>query len=217
MHDLIKNNQVIKSHEFGSDTPPVLHENKGVWVLRTVISPAYNSITQNRTLTKTVNDDSTTWTYVVTDKTEEQLSAEFNNIAGAKATEIDNAVVKTLLRSDLTEIADADLDTYASLFLVFQVGEAVKIGDRKQYQDTIWEVIQAHTTQLDWLPPDVPALWKKVYDPEIILPWEQRSAENPYMIGDKCTFNGHTWESKINTNTWSPESYPAGWTDLGEI
>ena len=37
MHDLIKESQVIKSHEFGSDTPPVLHENKGVWVLRTVI------------------------------------------------------------------------------------------------------------------------------------------------------------------------------------
>lgn len=31
------------------------------------------------------------------------------------------------------------------------------------------------------------------------------------MIGDKVLFNGQTYESIINNNTWSPADYPQGW------
>jgi hypothetical protein len=214
MHDLIKESQIIKSHEFGSDTPPILHENKGIWGLRTTINPDYNEETQSKILTKTINEDnSTIWEYIIVPKTTEQ----FNDMADIKDTELDQTVIKSLLRQQITEVADEDLDTYASLFPVFKVGESIKLGDKRQYEDKVWKAIQAHVTQIDWLPPAVPALWVRVNNPEVILPWEQRPAENPYMIGDKCSFGGHTWESKIDTNTWSPESYPAGWTDLGEI
>jgi GH18 family chitinase/chitodextrinase len=32
-----------------------------------------------------------------------------------------------------------------------------------------------------------------------------------YMIGDKVTFGGSGYQSKINNNTWSPTDYAAGW------
>lgn len=41
-------------------------------------------------------------------------------------------------------------------------GESVAVGDQRVYQGTTYEVIQAHTTQAGWEPPNVPALWTEV-------------------------------------------------------
>lgn len=38
-------------------------------------------------------------------------------------------------------------------------GDAVKIGDQRSYHGTVYKVIQAHTCQTGWEPPNVPALW----------------------------------------------------------
>ena len=67
MHDLIKDNQIIKSNDFNSQTLPILHANKGKWVPRATINPDIDSAKQTKTLTKTVNEDSTVWEYVVSD------------------------------------------------------------------------------------------------------------------------------------------------------
>ena len=67
MHDLIKDNQIIKSNDFNSQTPPILHTNKGKWVPRITINPDIDSAKQTKSLTKTVNEDSTTWTYIAVD------------------------------------------------------------------------------------------------------------------------------------------------------
>ena len=39
---------------------------------------------------------------------------------------------------------------------------AVKVGERYTYNGSTYEVVQAHTTQAGWEPPNVPALWVKV-------------------------------------------------------
>ena len=36
-------------------------------------------------------------------------------------------------------------------------------------------------------------------------------AHDAYKIGDRVSFNGSNYESKINGNVWSPTAYPAGW------
>ena len=41
----------------------------------------------------------------------------------------------------------------------FVVGESVKVGDLRTFEGTVYRVLQAHTTQADWAPPLVPALW----------------------------------------------------------
>ena len=39
-------------------------------------------------------------------------------------------------------------------------GEAVKVGDRRYYNGAWYVCLQAHTTQADWTPDVVPALWQ---------------------------------------------------------
>jgi hypothetical protein len=101
------------------------------------------------------------------------------------------------------------------LFMPYQIGTPYKIGDTFVYAGELYEVVQAHTSQSDWIPSAVPALYKKAVLPATIAPWVQPTeAQDAYKIGDKVTFNGFTYESLINANVWSPTGYPAGWEKL---
>lgn len=88
------------------------------------------------------------------------------------------------------------------------------VGDRVQYNGTLYRCLQAHTAQADWTPETAPSLWAKVLipDPEVIPEWEQPDSTNPYMKGDKVTHNGKTWISDIDGNVWEPGIY--GWSEV---
>lgn len=43
----------------------------------------------------------------------------------------------------------------------WKANEAVNVGDRRYYNDKWYRCIQAHTTQADWTPDIVPALWSE--------------------------------------------------------
>ena len=60
----------------------------------------------------------------------------------------------------------------------------------------------------------MPSLWAKVLipDPDVIPELEQPDSTYPYMIGDRVTHNGVTWESTIDNNVWEPGVY--GWTEV---
>ena len=64
-------------------------------------------------------------------------------------------------------------------------------------------------------PEDLPAQWGFYWstDPDKALPFIEL-ATSPYMTGDCCTEGGKTWRSTIDTNTWSPSSYPQGWEEV---
>lgn len=45
----------------------------------------------------------------------------------------------------------------------WEAGISVKVGERYRYGDDLWEVVQAHTTQGDWVPSlSTASLWKRV-------------------------------------------------------
>lgn len=49
-------------------------------------------------------------------------------------------------------------------------------------------------------------------EPEEWPEWVQPTgAHDAYNTGDKVSFNGKHYTSKIDGNTWSPEAYPDGW------
>ena len=49
-------------------------------------------------------------------------------------------------------------------------------------------------------------------EPEEWPAWVQPTgAHDCYNTGDKVTYNGQHYVSKIDGNVWSPEAYPAGW------
>ena len=64
-------------------------------------------------------------------------------------------------------------------------------------------------------PEDLPAQWGFVWstDPDKALPFLSLST-SPYSKVDCCTADGKTWRSKIDTNTWSPETNPEFWEEV---
>ena len=64
-------------------------------------------------------------------------------------------------------------------------------------------------------PEELPAQWGFVWstDPDKALPFLSLST-SPYAKGDCCTTDGKTWRSKIDTNTWSPETSPEFWEEV---
>lgn len=121
---------------------------------------------------------------------------------------------KMILAYELTE---EETKAIAGLFQPWISGESVNIGTLRLYENELYKCVQAHTTQSDWTPDITPALWVIKSAPGVIPGWAQPDSTNPYMIGDKVTYNGRIWESSINANVWAPSAYPAGWTDLGAV
>lgn len=89
-----------------------------------------------------------------------------------------------------------------------------EIGDRVLYDSVLYKVLQAHTSQADWMPDVSVSLFAKILipDPPVIPEWEQPESTNPYMKGDKVTHNGKTWVSNIDNNVWEPSVY--GWDEV---
>lgn len=88
---------------------------------------------------------------------------------------------------------------------------------RVTYNSILYKVLQDHTSQETWTPTDAPSLFAKVLtSTETIPDWEQPTAENAYMTGDKVRYNGKVYESLIDNNVWKPDEYPAGWKEVTE-
>ena len=93
-------------------------------------------------------------------------------------------------------------------------------ADETEHGGKLWR------TKVDnnvWEPTAQSAQWEEIdADGNVVVPpapppneypaWVQPTgAHDAYKIGDKVTFNGQRYTSKINGNVWSPTAYPAGW------
>lgn len=127
------------------------------------------------------------------------------------------------LRATIETIAE-NLDDEAAidaveLFPNWSVGTEYEKDERVRYNGVLYKVLQSHTSQEDWTPDTAFSLFARVLipDPEVIPVWEQPSAENAYMKGDKVYFptaEDDVYQSKIDNNVWSPADYPQGWQKL---
>ena len=92
-------------------------------------------------------------------------------------------------------------------------------GDKVIYEGNIYQSLIDNNV---WSPAEYPQGWELISsensdeNEEIIQDWVQPDASNPYHIGDRVKFNGNIYESTIDNNVWSPETYPAGWTLIEE-
>lgn len=101
-----------------------------------------------------------------------------------------------------------------TLFPEWATGVAYAKDMKVRRGDVLYSVLQAHTSQADWTPEDAPSLFAKVLVSETgeVLEWVQPDSTNPYMKGDKVTYNGKTWQSTIDNNVWAPGVY--GWEEV---
>jgi hypothetical protein len=112
------------------------------------------------------------------------------------------------LRNLATDEMSAEVPT---LYPVWKTDTQYTVGDRVFYNEVLYKVLISHTAQADWTPDIAVSLFTKILIPnENVIPeWEQPNSTNPYMSGDKVTFNGQTWISTIDNNVWQPGVY--GW------
>lgn len=100
------------------------------------------------------------------------------------------------------------------LFPEWEIGKAYEAGTRVQHGGSLYECVNAHTSAAEWSPPAAASLWSPVsVDPVTGLDeWRQPTgAHDAYNKGDRVVYKGSIYESLIDGNVWSPETYPAGW------
>jgi hypothetical protein len=111
-------------------------------------------------------------------------------------------------------IDDETATEHTDLFSPWVEGIAYEVGNIRSYEGDLYRCVQAHTSQSDWTPDKVPALWTKIGDPTEEFPeWSQPvGAHDAYAKGDKVSFGGKHWESTVDNNVWQPGVY--GWNEV---
>ena len=182
-----------------------------------VVIPSYN--TQTQKLGGLVLDVDV-YTYEVIDLTQEEINA---NIIVQSEGEKQQLIEQKLAEQVVSEAQVAD-DTTAldnqALFPLWLEGFDYELDYKCQDFDadnnlSLYKCVQAHTSQANWRPKDVPALFTKVaYPNEVPVFVQPTGAQDAYMIGDRVhfpTIDDPIYESLIDNNVYSPTAYPAGW------
>lgn len=98
----------------------------------------------------------------------------------------------------------------------WQVGLSVFVGDVYTYGGCLWRCIQSHTTQQNWTPDMLPALWRKVevIHEDAVRVW---AAGIDYVVGDEVAYPGASGElfvcqmAHTSQAGWEPPNAPALW------
>ena len=123
--------------------------------------------------------------------------------------------LRQLIEQLAVTLDDETALTGVELFPAWAVGKAYAVCDRVQHDGKLYKCLQAHTAQADWNPVDAPSLWAEVLagqDGTEIGEWVQPDSTNPYMRGDRVSYNGKIYESEVDNNVWAPGVY--GWVEI---
>jgi len=170
-------------------------------------------ITENNDVRSVVQAETNTITVTkrdIIEMPEDMVSDDINEITDV---EIKATIQSMVFESELS--AD-EVTAILSLYPMWEIDkEYSKLNELYVYNGVLYKVLQTHTSQSTWTPDVAVSLFANVTPAGVIPLWVQPDSTNPFMKGDQVEFEGHIWESKIDTNTWSPKGYPGGWKDLG--
>ena len=110
-------------------------------------------------------------------------------------------------------LTDDDALTGIELFNEWQTDTSYQLDDRIRYNEKLYKVVQAHTSQSGWTPDITPALFTVVAPSGTIPVWKQPTgAQDAYMTGDKVHYpdkDGMIYMSTMDYNVYEPTVY--GW------
>ena len=132
---------------------------------------------------------------------------QFHGLMIAPAKNFDRIMVDVAI----SYLDDDEAESVTILFEDWKAGVSHAVGDRRQYEGLLYRCVQAHTSQIGWEPPAVPALWTRTSTeewPEWVQP---TGAQDAYNTGDKVSHNGAHWVSGADGNVWEPGVY--GWSE----
>ena len=121
--------------------------------------------------------------------------------------------LRALIEKAAISLTDEDALDGMELFPAWAADTSYALDVRVRYGDKLYKCVQAHTSQIGWEPPNVPALWTEVAKPGEIPVWKQPTgAQDVYNTGDRVWYperNTTMYESIIDNNSWAPDVY--GW------
>lgn len=123
--------------------------------------------------------------------------------------------LRALIEQAAASLDDGDALEGIELFPAWAAGTAYAADTRIRYGGKLYRVVQAHTSQADWLPDSTPALYTEVARPGEIPVWRQPTgAQDAHNTGDLVHYpdaDGPVYRSTMDSNVWAPDAYPAGW------
>lgn len=111
----------------------------------------------------------------------------------------------------------------ASIYPGWEAGRSYKAGEYFTYgvnrvgDPQLYKVAQDHSSQAEWLPDELPALYTPVGLTNDGWPiWSQPAgAHDAYSTGDVVAHKGKLYCSLVNENVWEPGVY--GWEEYQEL
>ena len=101
-----------------------------------------------------------------------------------------------------------------SAFELWRPGIAAEKDKIYRFDDDLYRCIQPHTTQDDWTPDKVPALFVKI-SLEEYPQWRQPTgAHDAYKKGAKVSDEGKHWISNKDVNIYKPGLVPGDWSEV---
>ena len=127
-----------------------------------------------------------------------------------KEFEAQRTATQKILRADT--IPAEELLELIDVFDEWKAGEVLAVDDTRKHNGKLYKVLQAHTTQADWSPDIVPALFVEIVPENVIreIP-NPITAEQKFALGEKGTWKGKIYESALDNNVWTPDAHPSGW------
>lgn len=120
------------------------------------------------------------------------------------------AAARLQLKAAVTNLSASDLTATSAIWPQWKPYVELATGDIVRVGQTLYRVVQAHTTQTDWKPSSTPALFVEITPPGTIAVWKQPSgAQDAYALGAKVKYKGDIWQSTVASNVWEPSVY--GW------
>ena len=83
-----------------------------------------------------------------------------------------------------------------------------------RFGDDLYRCIQPHTTQDDWTPDKVPALFVKISLNEYPQWRQPTGAHDAYNKGAKVSDEGKRWISNKDVNVYKPGLVPGDWSEV---
>ena len=83
-----------------------------------------------------------------------------------------------------------------------------------RFGDDLYRCIQPHTTQEDWTPDKIPALFVKISLEEFPQWVQPTGAHDAYNKGDKVSDEGKHWISEMDGNIWKPGTVAGAWSKI---
>lgn len=110
--------------------------------------------------------------------------------------------------------SDKTLIDNKAVFEFWRAGINAEKDKIYRYGENIYKCIQPHTTQEDWTPDKVPALFVKISLEEYPQWVQPTGAHDAYNKGDKVSDEEKHWISEIDGNVWKPGTVAGVWREI---